>query len=117
MTGGQVFNYDAVLSRLGGDLELFQDLVQFFIEDVPPLLEALREGIKTNDPAAVEQAAHRLKGLIANFSSPTAEEAASGLEKIGRARNLSEAAGLLADLEHEIERLIAALKVTSPDES
>ena len=83
MTQGEFFDREGALGRLGGDEELFGELVQFFLEDTPGLLNLLRSGLRDNDWAPVERAAHGLKGLASNFGATRAVEAARTVERLG----------------------------------
>jgi HPt (histidine-containing phosphotransfer) domain-containing protein len=115
MEQGEFFDREGALGRLGGDEELFGELVQFFLEDTPGLLNLLRSGLQDNDWAPVERAAHGLKGLASNFGATRAVEAARSVERLGRDRNLPAAAEALPALEREIELLQQALMSSRND--
>jgi HPt (histidine-containing phosphotransfer) domain-containing protein len=100
----------AALRRLGGDEELFRDLVRFFNEDAPILLQQVREGIRGGRPDDVTRGAHSLKGLCAGFSALAATEAAAKLEAIGRSCDLTHADGACDQLGEELARLTEALR-------
>jgi HPt (histidine-containing phosphotransfer) domain-containing protein len=85
-------------------------MVQFFDEDSPPLLEAIRAGIREGDAEQVGRAAHTLKGLAANFNAEPTVAAARRLEQVGQnPEHLEQAAPALAELEREVALLSAAL--------
>lgn len=105
-----VIDRDAAVKRLGGDERLFDDLVRFFDEDSPGLLEEIRHGISIGDFERVTRSAHSLKGLTANFDAVDATSAAARLLEIGRSRAAAPAAQALTELEREIARLCAALE-------
>ena len=102
-------NFAAALRRLAGDEELFRDLVRFFFEDYPGLLEQLRRGVSSGDGESVERAAHRVRGLVSNFDDECPMEAALRLEKSGRSRDLEAAQTDLAELEKGVRHLADAL--------
>jgi CheY-like chemotaxis protein/HPt (histidine-containing phosphotransfer) domain-containing protein len=104
-----VIDRDAAIRRLGGNEQLFNELVRFFDEDTPGLLEEIRSGIEIGDFERVTRSAHSLKGLAANFDATDATNAATRLLEIGRSRLDEEAAVALTELEREISRLHAAL--------
>jgi two-component system, sensor histidine kinase and response regulator len=104
-----VFDFDGAMRRLGGDEELFREIVQFFFEDSPGLLDKLRCGARDQNASAVERAAHGLKGMAANFGAHRAVEAALHVEKLGASGNLAEVPDALRGLEEEIGILKAAL--------
>src|SRR5689334_19234681 len=66
-TDSAPFDLQASLTRLGGSHDLFQSLVQFFLEDCPGLLQQLRAALDRDDAMQVERAGHSIKGLAANF--------------------------------------------------
>ena len=84
-------------------------MTEQFLSDCPRLLGDLRAAIACGDGAALEQAAHSLKGAVANFAAAAAVEAAARLEQMGRARDLAFAEAGLARLEAELEHLNRAL--------
>jgi HPt (histidine-containing phosphotransfer) domain-containing protein len=105
-----ILDREALLDRLGGDLELFQEITGLFREDCPKLLSEIRSAVSEDNPPALERAAHTLKGCVANFGAAAAYEAALKLEQMGRARELGGAAGACQTLEAEIARFELALE-------
>src|SRR6185436_18206487 len=63
------YDYEATLERLGGDVELFVDLVRFFLEDAALLEARLESALESKDVRTVEITAHSLKGLCSNFGA------------------------------------------------
>jgi HPt (histidine-containing phosphotransfer) domain-containing protein len=104
-----VFDFDGAMGRLGGDEELFREIVQFFFEDSPGLLEKLRCGLRDQNASAVERAAHCLKGMAANFGAHRAIEASLRVENLGASGNLAEVPEAIRGLEEEIGILRVAL--------
>lgn len=74
------------------------------------MLAALRAACAAGDAAAIEQAAHALKGSVGNFSAAPAAAAAGQLEQLGRAGDIAASGAALAALEAELDRLIPALQ-------
>jgi HPt (histidine-containing phosphotransfer) domain-containing protein len=104
-----VFDKQATLQRLGNDEPLFLDMIQFFLEDSPGLLEDIRESLEARNAERVIRAAHSLKGLAATFSAHDAVEAARVLEVTNLETDLAGAQQRLVTLEREVKRLCAAL--------
>ncbi|MBC7815547.1 MAG: response regulator, partial [Planctomycetaceae bacterium] len=100
---------DAALKRLGGNEQLYRNLVRFFAEDSPGLLEDIRSGLRTGDLEQVTRAAHSLKGLAANFGCEAAIKAAMRMQEIGTSGPLDEATSALATLTDAILKLNLAL--------
>jgi hypothetical protein len=48
-TAGAVLDVDATLARLGGDRRLFCDILGFFLEDSPPLLQEVHAAARRSD--------------------------------------------------------------------
>lgn len=45
VSSAPVLDIAGTLARFGGDQDLFRDIIEFFLEDAPPLLSELQEGI------------------------------------------------------------------------
>ena len=105
-----VLDRDALLDRLGGDIGLFEEITGLFIEDCPKLLSQIRSAVSGGDARALEQAAHTLKGCVANFGADAAYQAALRLERIGRAGELDDASSACSNLEAEVGRFQQALQ-------
>jgi PAS domain S-box-containing protein len=105
----RVLDRAAVLSQFGGDLELLQKVVALFLEDGRALMCGIRDSIAGRDSYALEQAAHKLKGSVANFHASDAVDAALRLEVIGHARDFAGATLALTILEREMQELEPAL--------
>src|SRR5271156_5677985 len=59
-----VWNMGETLERLGGDETLFHEVIEIFLDDVPKHMTSLGRAIEAGDAAAVEGAAHTLKGEL-----------------------------------------------------
>ena len=106
---GRVFEIESVLKRLGQDRRIFENLIEFFIEDCPTLLEQVRAALREFDAKAIALAAHSLKGLAANFSAADAVKAATVVEQAGYDLELTTVAESIEPLEREFTRLTSAL--------
>jgi CheY-like chemotaxis protein/HPt (histidine-containing phosphotransfer) domain-containing protein len=95
----------SALARVEGDVELLQEVVALFLEELPDMLTDLREAVTAWDARAIERAAHKLKGSVGNFAAQPAFQAALRLENIGRAGDLTEAELAYSALLQEIEVL------------
>jgi two-component system sensor histidine kinase/response regulator len=92
----------ALLDRVGGNVEVCIQLTSAFLEESPRLVEELKRAVQSKDSAAVNRAAHALKGSVANFGVQVAVETAFALEKLGEAGDLQSAGPLLARMESQI---------------
>jgi HPt (histidine-containing phosphotransfer) domain-containing protein len=104
-----VFDKNAALDRLGGDLDLLIELAGMFLEDCPRMLDGIESALDSGDSDSVQRLAHSLKGAVGNFSAKAAFDVAQGLEDIGREGDLSRAQATFSDLKQELERLMPAL--------
>jgi HPt (histidine-containing phosphotransfer) domain-containing protein len=109
----RVFDKEGTLTRLGGDQELFLDMIDFFAEDGPALMAEIRSALESNDIEVAGRGAHSLKGLAANFGAQHAMDAARAVEQSAKAGDLSRATEQSHDLEREIGRLTVALEMHS----
>ena len=110
MTDTPPFDLDSVLGRLGHDRELFADLARFFLEDGPSILQQIRDASEAKDAARLQQAAHLIKGMLANLGAEPARHAAEQLEREASEGKLSEATTTLEELSRQIDRLQQALR-------
>ena len=97
------------LSRVGGDLELLREIAGLFLDECPRALLELHQALAGEDAAKLENAAHSLKGSVANFGAPAAVAAALRLEQMGRAQQLLEAPEALRALEQALSAVCAEL--------
>lgn len=104
-----IFDQRAILERVEGDVELLREIVGLFFEETPELLSSIRESIARRDSAALEHAAHSLKGTVSSFGARAAREAALRLEVVGRSGDLTYAEPACVELEKEIASLTQAL--------
>ncbi len=110
MSSTDVFNLSAALEIVDGDIELFKEIANLFLESLPDYIARIQKAIADNDSDATEQAAHGLKGSVGNFGAKQAFEAAYGLEVMGKEGRLAKAEEALQNLEKELKALEAAIK-------
>jgi two-component system, sensor histidine kinase and response regulator len=77
-------------------------LARIFLDDCPARLAAIQEGVEQRDAPALLEAAHALRGSVANFGATQAVEAALKLELMGKAGDLTGAPAAFADLQQAI---------------
>jgi CheY-like chemotaxis protein len=101
---------DAVLSRIGGDVELLADISRIFIENAPKHLDQIRLALDTADAEALQRSAHALKGAAANFNALDLVAVARTFEEMGRAGELVGTESIWNALIVEMQRLLDTLK-------
>ncbi len=114
----EVLDRNGALERVGGDVELLQELVALFRQDCPKLFDEIRDAVRRGNAADLRRAAHTLKGSVSNFCAAEATGAARDLETMGREENLAGAAAALRELEQALDRLWPALdSVAGPEQA
>ena len=104
-----VLDLQLALARVGGDIQLLREIALLFIEECPRALAEIQEAVAGGDAAKLENAAHALKGSVANFGARDAVATAFCLEQMGRANQLSEAEGILPKLESALSAVCMEL--------
>jgi two-component system sensor histidine kinase/response regulator len=102
-------NAQELWDRVGGDRVLLSELSELFRDDYPKQIQAAQEALGRADSRGFEQAAHSLKGTLANLSATVACRLAAELEVMGRSGHLEKANSGLTELEQELRRVAAAL--------
>jgi HPt (histidine-containing phosphotransfer) domain-containing protein len=67
-----------------GDPELLVDLLQMFLEDGPQKVQAILQGLQSQDFDAIERAAHSLKGSAGNLGVVLVQEDCERLQIASR---------------------------------
>jgi HPt (histidine-containing phosphotransfer) domain-containing protein len=114
--GDSTYDYEGTLERLGGDAELFVDLVRFFLDDAAELLAKMETALDMKDARTVEISAHSLKGLCSNFGARRAVAAAYAIEESARAGKLGDAPQSCAQFKVAVAQLTEALRHRLPAE-
>ncbi|MDI3326471.1 response regulator [Pontibacterium granulatum] len=110
----EVFDPDGALERVGGDMEVLEDLVTLFYDECPKLMTEIQTTLATGDAVALRRAAHTLKGSAAVFAAKRTVNTALQLELMARDGKLDTAPETLVTLEMEVERLKQALESRFP---
>jgi two-component system, sensor histidine kinase and response regulator len=100
----------AALERLGGDRELFDELVQVFKDGCPDVVSGMRRAIDDRDAGTLEHSAHTLKGSSANLGAIAVSRASMELETLARSNRLESADEQFKVLQKELERLFSELQ-------
>ena len=115
MTDLPVLDLDDMLDRVGGDEALMRDVLGVFLDEAAGMTASARAAVAARDAAAVERAAHSLKGALLNVSAPRAAALAHRLEQLARAGELGEAPVLVDRLGEELGRLEAEMRAALGD--
>jgi HPt (histidine-containing phosphotransfer) domain-containing protein len=94
----------------GGAAGLLQQVVQVYLESVPPLIAELRRAGAAGDAAAVRDAAHSLKSSSANLGAARLAEMCRAVEHAARAGRLGGNLPSADEIEGEFQALRPALE-------
>jgi len=101
---------EAMMTRLGGDKDLFGDVVRLFLDDCPKRLVAIKAAVNARDAEGIRTTSHALKGAAGNLSANGLFEAARTLERIGAEARLDAAEAGWRLLSAEASIVIDALR-------
>ena len=90
------------------------ETLEMFLGEARARLVELTGAVERGDARALELAAHRLKGGAAMVGANRLAHLCEGLEQQGRQGSVAGAAGTLAGVGLELERVRAALKPLLP---
>jgi HPt (histidine-containing phosphotransfer) domain-containing protein len=91
-------NFDQLVMRCMGRLELAQRLLASFERRFPLELSQIEQSLETGDLPAFVRQAHQLKGASANVSAPGLHAILKRIEEAGRVEQLDRIAAGLAEL-------------------
>jgi len=94
-----------LLAACGGDSIILEKICQAFRAGLPDQLTAVQDAMRAGDAARLREAAHRLCGMVATFST-VAGGVASELEDCAAQSRLEEARPLVAQLEAMADDLL-----------
>ena len=106
----EVFNLDAALAPVAGDMAIFKRIIEVYLKTCQPLFQELKQAVLEKNPERIVDRAHALKGSTSNFAAYKVVDLSAKLEQTGKTTDIAEADGLLNQLEIELTRLIAALE-------
>jgi len=109
------FDPDALWNRVHGDVTLLRELVDLFAAEVPMMLATIEKAIRQGSPSDLENASHKIKGSMLQFSAHAAANIARQLEENGRIGSMARAGDLLQNLRQEISGLQQTLDAMARD--
>ena len=92
-----------------GGPDLLGELIDIFLDDAPPRLDALRAAVQAGDATGTREAAHALKGACAQLGALFLSQLCKQLEFMGREGQLSGAEPLVEECFFEFDHVKAAL--------
>ena len=100
-----VFDREAALERVDGDLEFLKELVNIFKEDYPKKLADLSMGIREKDFKTIMETAHSIKSASGNLGLTRIYQLSFEMEKRGMEREPKGMKGNYMELLEELEKL------------
>jgi PAS domain S-box-containing protein len=100
----------ADLRQLDISCGLLSTLITHFLEDVPNRLVALQDALQQGDGRALARVAHELNGASGNLGVRRMRQLCIELQALGKAKDLTQAGALLAQLVSEFELVRQRLK-------
>jgi PAS domain S-box-containing protein len=100
---------------LGGDPEFLVEVVEAFFSDAPPRIEAVKTSLSSGDCDGLGRAAHSLKGSSGNFGAFRLQAICADVERLARARQLTDLPPLVERLEAEYALVAARLTELSDE--
>jgi HPt (histidine-containing phosphotransfer) domain-containing protein len=105
---------EVLLAACGADAAILEKICQTFRARLPGHLQAVQGALREHDAARLREAAHKLAGMVAAFST-AAGGVASELEDRAAQGRLEEAPTLVRQLETMAEELLRLVSGLSPD--
>ncbi len=93
-----------------GEPDFLVELIELFLNGIPPQLTALREAIQRDDAGTIERISHALKGSCGNMGARQMVTLCAKLQDAGSSGNFAGAPELLGRLEAEFGRVRLALE-------
>jgi CheY-like chemotaxis protein len=100
---------EALLSCVGGDVNLAYQITDVFLTAAPGLVKEIRGATDRGDARRLDRAAHSLKMAAGCFSNAGIADTAERLETMSRTGDLADSATVLVTLEGHVAELTAAL--------
>ncbi len=104
-----VFDPHAMLSNIGGDTQLQQELIRLYVASYQSALDQVNKALTGRDPVQLEQAAHSLKGTAANLCARDLVRAAGQVEALSRLGLTEETVLACRELERQASKLATVL--------
>lgn len=98
-----VLDKDEALGRLEGDLELWNEIREIWLEDVDNLFSAVSTALESRTADGLRRAAHALKGASANVGAALLAAAARDIELASPEADWPVLAAAVADLGRKLE--------------
>jgi HPt (histidine-containing phosphotransfer) domain-containing protein len=106
--------FNSLLESVGADEVFLAELIDTYFQDAPAQLTAMQQALIAGNPEDFRRAAHSLKSNSASFGAMEFAQMCKQLEDLGRRGDLQNAAGALAQVIAEYEKVRDALQSARP---
>ena len=113
--GVDLAELDALQRELGDDRESIPAMIAMFVADAPAHLAGLAAAVQAEEPVAIGQAAHRLKGATRVLGLAATSAACQVLEDAARAGRGAGQQGALAAVREALAAALPALQAWRPE--
>ncbi|HEX4130746.1 MAG TPA: ATP-binding protein [Pirellulales bacterium] len=105
----KVFDAAQALARMGGSRQLLAEMIGWFRDDAPKLIEEMSAAAVEHDWRRLARVAHNLKGLASNLDAEQVIALARQIEQQADAQASTAIGPLLDQLRQTLDRLLSAL--------
>ena len=105
-----LFDRDAVLANLDGDIELLHEIAGIYLESYGDDIGRIAAAAAARDGASLYAIAHTLKGSVGNFGATALVEAARVVEGRARQNDFDDIPAAVATLSGLLDQLAAELR-------
>ena len=88
-----------------GEPDVLTEVLQLFLNEVPPRIERLRNAWTAGNIQEVQRAAHSVKGSAGNIGARRLHAVCSKLDEIGKSRDVKDAGPLIGELDDEFDKV------------
>ncbi len=101
----ELINWNEALEGVAGDRELFQQLVQVFMDESATLMDELTEAMGREDLETIQKASHTLKGAVLCLAAPHTVNLILRMEAAAQAGEMDEIKVHFPVLQQQIRRI------------
>jgi CheY-like chemotaxis protein/HPt (histidine-containing phosphotransfer) domain-containing protein len=102
--------YQAILARVGGDMQFLTDITQLFLDGLPGHLSRIRRALDARNGPELQRAAYGLREAATNFEAAAVVDAARTLEHMGGTADFADEERAWIRLTSETSLLTSALR-------
>ncbi|HJN06862.1 MAG TPA: Hpt domain-containing protein [Bacteroidales bacterium] len=92
------------------DKEIVLEIIDIFLKEYPERIKTIAADIEAGDCDNLKFNAHSIKGVIANFVAPDAEQCARELEIMATEKNMDGVKELFVEFKESSESMVDELK-------